>query len=259
MNWWSKMENLLEFGLIHKTIMTHIKKMKYKQIKHIAFLIAVLVLTSVSAQSNNCSKFYVSEKGKKLTIHQYDKKERLSTISEFKVTDVENTANRSVITIAMHLKDGKNNKSIVTSSFKAHCAGKTTRLAPESFIAPGILDQYNDMQYSITGDDISFPNSLTIGQELPNASVHMSVNTGIMNINMTTNMLNRKVIAKEQVTTPAGTFDCYVIRYTNELTMGMTTTQHTKQWIAEGVGMIKEETRKANGKLITKSILYQIN
>ncbi|EZH73174.1 hypothetical protein ATO12_19410 [Aquimarina atlantica] len=227
--------------------------------KHIAFLIAILILASVSAQNNNCSKFYASEEGKELIIHQFNKKERLSTITEFKVTDVENTANRSVITIAMHLKDGKNKKSIITSSFKAHCAGKTTRLDPESFIAPGILDQYNDMEYSITGDNIFFPNSLTIGQELPNASVHMSVNAGIMSINMTTNMLNRKVIAKERVTTPAGTFDCYVITYTNELTMGMTTTQQTKQWIAEGVGMVKEETRKTNGKLITKSILYQIN
>lgn len=227
--------------------------------RHVAFLIAILALTSVSAQNNNCSKFYASQEGKKLIIHQYDKKERLSTISEFKVTDVKNTATQSVITIAMNLKDGKNNKSIVTSSFKARCSGKTTRLDPESFIAPGILDQYNNMEYSIRGDDISFPNSLTIDQELPNASVHMSVNAGIMNINITTSMLNRKVIAQEQVTTPAGTFDCYVITYTNELTMGMTTTQHSKQWIAEGVGMVKEETRKANGKLITKSILHQIN
>ncbi|WP_128755310.1 TapB family protein [Aquimarina sediminis] len=227
--------------------------------KHIAFLIAILMIQTVAAQNNNCSKFYASQEGKTLTIHQYDKRERLEIISQYKVTKVENTGEQSIITISMNLADGRNNKHIISSSFKARCSGKTTRLDPESFIAPGILDQYNDMEYSITGDDISFPNSLTVGQELPNASVQMSVNAGIMNINMTTTMQNRKVIEKEQVTTPAGTFDCYVITYTNVLTMGMTKTLHSKQWIAEGVGMVKEETRKANGRLVTKSVLVAIN
>ncbi|WP_103864529.1 hypothetical protein [Aquimarina sp. I32.4] len=227
--------------------------------KHIFFLIAILTLSSVFAQNNNCSKFYASQEGKTLTIHQYDKREHLEIISQYKVTKVENTGEQSIITITMDLTDGRNNKHIISSSFKARCSNNTTRLDPESFIAPGILDQYSDMQYSITGDDISIPNTLEINQELPDASVHMSVNAGIMNINMTTTMLNRKVIAKEQITTSAGTFDCYVITYTNQLTMGMTKTQHSKQWIAEGVGMVKEETRKANGRLVTKSELVAIN
>ncbi|WP_062053492.1 hypothetical protein [Aquimarina longa] len=226
--------------------------------KHLTFLIAVLTLTSVSAQ-NNCSKFYPSQEGKKLTIHQYDKRERLEIISQYKVTEVEHTGGQSIITIAMDLTDGRNNKHIISSSFKARCSDKTTRLDPESFIAPGILDQYSDMEYSITGDDISIPNTLEIDQELPDASVYMSVNAGIMNINMTTTMSDRKVIAKEYVTTPAGTFDCYILTYTNTLTMGMTKTFYSKQWIAEGVGMVKEETRKTNGNLITRSEVVAIN
>ncbi|WP_282089320.1 hypothetical protein [Aquimarina algiphila] len=226
--------------------------------KNILILIALLMLTSTYAQ-DNCSKFYATQEGKKLTIYQYDKRENLEIISEYRVKEVESTGGQSIITIAMDLTDGRNNKHIISSSFKARCSGRTTHLDPESFIAPGILDQYSDMEYSITGDDISIPNHLEVDQELPNASVHMSVNAGIMNINTTTTMSDRKVIAKEEITTPAGTFDCYVITYTNTLSMGMAKTFYSKQWISEGVGMVKEETRKSNGRLVTRSILHQIN
>ncbi|TPN85380.1 TapB family protein [Aquimarina algicola] len=226
--------------------------------KNSLILLALLMLTSVYAQ-DNCSKFYATREGQKLTIHQYDKRERLEIIAKYKVKEIENSGDQNIITIDMDLTDGRNNDHIISSSFKARCSGNTTRLDPESFIAPGILGQYDGMQYSITGDDISIPNDLDINQELPNASVHMSVNGGIMNINTTIAMSDRKVIAKEEITTPAGTFDCYVITYTNTVTMGIRKTFQSTQWISEGVGMVKEETRKPNGRLVTRSILHQIN
>jgi len=49
-----------------------------------------------------------------------------------------------------------------------------------------------------------------------------------------------------------------VITYTNTLTMGATKTQYATQWIAKGVGMVQQETRKENGKLVTKSVLHEI-
>ena len=160
-------------------------------------LLALLMLVSVYAQ-NNCSKFYATQEGQKLTIHQYDKRERLEIITQYKIKQVENMGNQSIITVDMDLTDGRNNEHIISSSFKARCLDNTTHLDPESFIAPGVLGQYGGMQYSITGDDISIPNNLEIDQELPDASVHMSVNGGIMNINITTTMSDRKVVAKRR-------------------------------------------------------------
>ena len=72
---------------------------------------------------------------------------------------------------------------------------------------------------------------------------------------------DRTVVARENITTPAGTFDCYAITYTSELkmNMGMNQINNGKQWISEGVGMVKQEDYNAKGKLTGSSVLTEFN
>jgi hypothetical protein len=87
----------------------------------------------------------------------------------------------------------------------------------------------------------------------------MRVDAGVMAITTTITMTDRKVIALETLTTAAGTFECYVVTYTNSVSVGgMRQNLTAKQWIAEGVGMVKEESYKANGNLMTQSVLHEI-
>lgn len=79
-----------------------------------------------------------------------------------------------------------------------------------------------------------------------------------MKMNMTMEMVDRKVEGKESLTTSAGTFDCYVISYTTEMKMGLNTMFKNKEWIAEGVGMVKSENYNKNGKLMGYSELTKI-
>ncbi len=220
--------------------------------KNICIVIVILICLPVVSQ-NSCSQFYPTEEGKTLIIHQLDKRERLSTITEYTVLEVTSEG----IKIGMVLKD-KRNEPITEATFSATCSNGTTLLEPESIMS-GLMRQYEAMEYSITGDDISIPNDLSIGQSLPDAAVTMVVNSGIMNITSTVRMTDRKVVRRETISTPAGTFDCFVITYTNTLQMGLSRTMKSTQWIATGLGMIQEETRKENGNLITKSVLHAIH
>lgn len=221
--------------------------------KSLLIILAILGLAPIAAQ-NNCSQFYPREVGKTHIIHQLDKRERLDNIIEYTVT----SANSSELTMLASIKD-KRGRDIVENSFKAICSGGVTRLDPASIMSAQ-LQQYEGMEYSITGDDIFFPNTLSVGQTLPNATVTMKVDAGMMNITTTVTMTNRKVLRQESITTPAGTFECYLITYENNLRMGaLNKTYSCKQWIARGVGMVQEETRKPNGNLMTKSILQSIN
>jgi len=58
------------------------------------------------------------------------------------------------------------------------------------------------------------------------------------------------------VTTSAGSFDCYVI-YSDSQTqaMGMNKTFPSRLWLAEGVGMVKQETYKNDGDMMAYTIL----
>ena len=221
--------------------------------KKIVILLIVWVTLPINAQ-HSCSPFYPSKEGQTYVVHQFNRKNKLSTITEHTITD----KRAGTIKLAMKLKDERG-EEIVSGTFKVNCQNGETKLTPEALVSPGLREQYKSMEYTIQGNGLTYPKTLNVGQTLPDGEILMKVDAGIMNMTIAITMTNRKVEREEKVTTPAGTFDCYVITYTNTLKMGATQTNYSTQWIAKGVGMVKEETRKANGKLVTKSILHEIN
>ncbi|MFT5891771.1 MAG: hypothetical protein ACI9Y7_001878 [Dokdonia sp.] len=74
-------------------------------------------------------------------------------------------------------------------------------------------------------------------------------------MNISVMMIDRKVQNKESITTPAGTFECYVITYTSKMKMGIGRTGSSKQWVAEGVGLVKQEDYNKKGKLTGSNML----
>ena len=220
--------------------------------KKILSVLVILITISLTAQ-NSCSPFYPSAEGQTYVIHQFNKKNKLSTITEYTITD----RSSGTINLDMKLKDQRG-EEIISGVFKANCQNGETKLDPEALVSPGLREQYKSMEYTISGNGLTYPKTLTVGQTLPDGEILMKIDAGIMNMSIEITMTNRKVEKKEKITTPAGTFDCYVITYTNTLKMGATQTNYSTQWIAKGIGMVKEETRKSNGKLVTKSVLHQI-
>ncbi|MCF6348980.1 MAG: DUF3108 domain-containing protein [Flavobacteriaceae bacterium] len=71
--------------------------------------------------------------------------------------------------------------------------------------------------------------------------------------------LNGKVEKREEITIPAGTFDCYVISFETEFKMGIKRKGKTRQWLAKGVGIVKTEDYNKKGKVISKSVLTKFS
>ncbi len=220
--------------------------------KKVISVLLILITISIAAQ-DNCSPFCPSTKGQTYVIHQFNKKNKLSTITEYTITD----RSQGTINLDMKLKDERG-EEIMSGAFKANCQNGETKIHPEALVSPGLREQYKSMEYTISGNGLTYPKTLSVGQTLPDGEIFMKIDAGIMNMSIEITMTNRKVEKKEKIITPADTFDCYVITYTNTLKMGATQTNYSTQWLAEGIGMVKEETRKSNGKLVTKSILNQI-
>jgi hypothetical protein len=77
----------------------------------------------------------------------------------------------------------------------------------------------------------------------------MNIKLAPINMKMSVNTTNRQVEGRETVTTPAGTYDCVVISWDHESKMGIKVSGSAKQWLAEGVGMVKQENYNKKGKL----------
>ncbi|WP_299258866.1 hypothetical protein [uncultured Aquimarina sp.] len=228
-------------------------------LRQICFILIIFAYTFINAQ-NNCSQFYPSKAGTTITIHHFNHKNKLTSKTSYEVLDVNSSGSRSKITMSMYLSDAKKQKKITEAQFTVTCDGGTTTLDPESIISPNLFNQYKNMKYSIEGKGIDIPNSLSVGQELPDGQVTMSIDAGVMSIDMTVDLKKRKVESQEIITTSAGSFNCYLITYINEtnMSMGMKQTFYIKQWIAKNIGLVQQETTKPNGKLISKSILAKL-
>ena len=111
---------------------------------------------------------------------------------------------------------------------------------------------------------MSFPKNMYPGQKLDDAVFTMKTKSGNAGMDVTTSLTGRKVVAKEKITTPAGTFDCVKVignRTTTmnllgkERNMGKPTQEHV--WISPGIGTVKQENYTEKGKLESMSHLIE--
>lgn len=218
-------------------------------------VLACILLVSFSAVSQNaCSTYYPFKAGIEFEITNFNKKGKKESIVNYKVLNIENNE----ATIEIKVLDEKG-KEISTATYKAICNDDAISIDFKSLISPEIYEQYKDMDLDITGTNIEIPNDLQVGKSLKDANLNMVINMSGIKMNMTIDMVNRKVNSKESITTAAGTFDCYVLSYNTEMKMGMKISSKIKEWIAEGIGVVKSENYNKKGKLVSYSELTKFS
>ena len=111
----------------------------------------------------------------------------------------------------------------------------------------------------MTQSDITFPSDLKVRTSLPDAEMHVKVaSNGMQVMEMNFKITDRKVEAKESITTPAGTFDCVKLtQSTNMKMMFINKTFTTVDWIALNIGNVRSETYN-KGSLESYRILTNI-
>ncbi len=219
------------------------------------FTLAFLTCITTSIAQDNCSKFYPMNEGVSMEYTNYNKKGKVEGVSSYKVVKAINNGNVTNATMAIDLKDNKG-KDAYSTTYNLTCTGNMVTLDYESLLPSEMMEQYGDMDIEISGNDIEIPNDLSVGQKLNDANVAMKISMSGINMNMTVDMTNRNVEKKESISTPAGTYDCYVLYSENRSKMMMANQVYpSRVWLAEGVGMVKQETYKKNGDLMSSTLL----
>ncbi|HLT51125.1 MAG TPA: hypothetical protein VKZ93_04170 [Arenibacter sp.] len=224
-------------------------------------LLFSLFLSYFSFAQGNCSKYYPIKEGIAFQYTNYDKKGKADGTADYKVVNVENSGNLTKATMDIRYTD-KKGKEIIGTNYSFTCNGDGIKIDYASLMPSQLIDQYENMnmEMDISGTDIEIPNNLSVGQELNDAHVSMKVSMAVMKMETLVNMINRKVEKKESVTTPAGTFDCYVIYSDNEtVIMKKSNVFPSRVWLTEGVGMVKQESYNKDGELMGSSLLTEFN
>ena len=224
------------------------------KIKIIFLVLMFLGSITASNSQNSCSNYYPFKQGAKFQITSFNAKGKKESVMDYEIVSITN----NTATINTKVFDAKG-KETTSASYKMTCDGDGISIDFKSLMNPELLEQYKDMEVDMTGTNIELPNNLSVGQNLKDAQVKMTINMGGMKMNMNLDMVNRKVNAKESITTQAGTFSCFNISYNTEMKMGIKQSFEIKEWIAEGVGLVKNETYNKGGKLMGYSELTNIS
>ena len=217
-------------------------------------------LLTATAQ-DNCSQYYPMQEGASFSYNMYGKKGKLDGSSIYKVVQVTNGGGETKASLNVSFQGSKANESF-EMDYDFTCTGDGIRIDFNSLLPNQMMDQYKEMdvEMDVTGTDIELPNNLSVGQELADADVNVAMSISGMKMTIQAKTTNRKVIAKEAVTTAAGTFDCVVLTadiYSKAAFAKVNLSD--KIWLAKGVGIVKQETYNKKGKLESRMELVSFS
>ena len=215
----------------------------------LCFTLVFAAVFTMMAQ-NDCSTFFPFEEGALMEYASYDKKGRLESTVSHKVAFVDDTDGGGLrARVETTIKDDEGDEQL-TNDYEIFCSDNVISFDLISMMSPQMTQAFSNMDVTVSGDGLRLPADLEVGQELPEATTEIKAASGGMNLlTMTFNVTDRKVEAKETITTEAGTFDCFKIRYKMDSKMLITKTFEVVEWFAKGQGMIRSETYNKKGKL----------
>ena len=216
----------------------------------LAFALGINILFA----QEGCSKYYPFEQGTKFQITNYDKNDKPAGVIDYIVK--ESDGDTALFAYEMHDDKGE---LILTSEYAILCENDGISIDFRSLAAPGMMEQYQDMEVDLSGTNLYLPNDLSVGQTLPDADLLMNVSMAPINMKLTVRIFDREVVGEETITTPAGTFDCIILKQNSETKMGMKVSGSSKEWYAAEVGLVKQESYNKKGKKIASSVLTSFN
>lgn len=188
----------------------------------------------------------------------YDKKDKMTGRMVQEIVDKDVSNGDISLTVETLIFD-EDNEELNRSTITIGCSGGVFKIDMKNYLGE-MLEAYESMEIEMQGDNLLIPGKLSVGDELPDGNINIQVrSSGITMVNMDVTIENRKVEAKEEVTTEAGTFDCYKISYdTVSKTKMITVSTSGIEWMAPDVGAVKSESYNKKGKLTGYSLLTRL-
>jgi hypothetical protein len=200
-----------------------------------SLLIVSLFLAGLNLFAQDCSKFIFMKQGRIMEMTTYNSDGKIMHKVIETVTSVTTSGGTTTANVtAQNLDQNDKLRTNVNISFK--CDNGTLQVD-----ASAMMPQQSNFQFSSA--IMSYPSTLTVGQNFPGTSMTMTMNMGNRTMTSKVDITDRTVVDKESLTTPAGTWECYKMTYKLTTTMqGMNappSTTTATEWYVPGYAVIQ--------------------
>jgi len=215
--------------------------------------------------AQDCKNFLFMTNNAEVQMTVYDKKGKESGIQTWTITEVKKDGSGYHSTINSSFKDEKG-KEAAAGKGLYKCTGGILQADMKMSMPQQQMEAYKDAAVKFEPAYLEYPPKMNEGQSLADADFKMDVEMkGGMTTNIGFKQTNRKVGSKESVTSPAGTWDAYIITYDAQLSTRMAGINIPinfnftgKEWFVPNVGIVKTETYAKGGKLLGSSLITSI-
>ncbi len=234
--------------------------MNRKQLLCLSFFLLCSLLT-VRGQA-----FKIDDKVGTVVEYGYlDKKEKITQTSRMELVSIESGSEGDVFNIKATLPTDGEPASV---TYRLIFTGDGIKPDKNFLFNSSMLEQFNGKAaITFTGEIPVLPDNLSVGQELPPYEIAMVVDlTGgsgapmAVKTTTTSKVTSRKILRKESVMVPAGTYDAFVLHEeatASSAVMGIKTSVQTAtdSWIVPGLGFVKQLNYDKKGKVTGGTVL----
>lgn len=228
-----------------------------KAIKSLLFFF-LLISSGVFVLAQDCKIYFPDNVGAIREMSSYDNKDKFTGKTSQEILAVRKTAKGMSLDVKTIITDADGNE-FSNSEITLNCEDGVFKMDMSDYLSE-MLESYQSMEIEVKGENLTFPSKISVGDALKDASIDITIlNNGMKFMNMQVVISNRNVVAKEEITTEAGSFDCYKITYDMEtITKIIKVKASAVEWIADGVGVVKTESYNKKGKLSSYSLLTDL-
>jgi hypothetical protein len=223
-----------------------------------------LFLTVVSACAQNCKGFYYLNNGE-MQMTTYDRKGEANGKLTYTISGAATSGTTTTANFTSEMVNDKG-KTLSKGAGKYKCTDGVLFVDAKVAMPQENMAAYKDMDVKAEESFIEYPSTITAGQTLKDVNFKMDIySKENLFATITFDEVNRKAEAKESVTTPAGTWDCWKITYDMKfkaslapLNIGVPINMKITEWFAPGFGVVKSETHNKNDKLMGSTMITSV-
>lgn len=205
------------------------------------------ILIACSAIAQDCGNYYFLQNNKTIEMTVYNKKGDPDGKQVYMVNEVKNAGGSTTSNFQSEMFN-KKGKSISKGMGKVECKDGVMFVDMKVRLTEQQQEQFANAEAKMDNMYIEYPSGMKPGDALKDANMNLEIDNKGMKQTLSLNVINRKVEAKESVTTTAGTWECFKISSKNKIVIktmgvGIPVNFEATEWYAPGFGIVKTESK----------------
>jgi hypothetical protein len=212
------------------------------------------LLASITGFSQKCKNYYFLQNNKTIEMTILNKKGEPNGKQVYAVTKVNSSGDNITATVNSEFFD-KSGKSLFKAANVIQCNAGVMMMDMKMSLPQAQASQIKDPTATASNVYIEYPADMKEGDNLKDATMQVDIENNGMKQSVNMQVINRKVQGKENITTPAGSWECFKITNTTKMKVktmgiGIPVNSDVTEWFAPGFGIVKSES-KGGGTIIS--------